>query len=107
MRAPEQDHATIAALSASLAMRPDAERVRSLLGEAFVEHVGCLWPSGRDQGSPAWIVANVDTILATIERLYAMAIEGEPPVRICREMALAPADGPSTVIGTALAALAA
>jgi hypothetical protein len=75
---PEQDHATIAALSASLPMRADADRVRRLLGEAFVDHIDELWPSGRDQGSPAWIVANVDSILATIERLYAMATEGHP-----------------------------
>jgi hypothetical protein len=76
MRTPEEDQAAIAELSASLPTRPDAERVRRLLAEAFVAHIDDLWPNGEAQGSPEWISANVDLVLATIERLYAMAIEG-------------------------------
>jgi hypothetical protein len=55
MRTPEQDHALIARLSASLPLRPDAERVRALLAEAFIAHTDDLWPDGRDQGPPEWI----------------------------------------------------
>jgi len=49
------------------------------LAAAFVEHVGDLWPAGRDEASPEWIAANVDEVLATIERLYAMAAADERP----------------------------
>lgn len=77
MRTPEQDHALIATLSATLPVRPDAERVRGLLAEAFVAHIDDLWPAGRDQGSPVWIAAHVDGLLATIERLYALATSGD------------------------------
>lgn len=79
MRTPEQDHEAIAQLSASLPLRPDAERVRHLLAEAFIVHVEDLWPAGRDQGSAEWIVANVDSLLATVERLYAVALDGDHP----------------------------
>lgn len=79
MRTPEQDHEAIARLSASLPVRPDADRVRALLAEAFIAHIDALWPAGRDQGSPEWIAANVDSMLATIERLYAVAIADEYP----------------------------
>jgi 2-methylcitrate dehydratase len=50
-----------------------------------------------------------DLDAATVERVKshivdslacAIAAFDEPPVRICRELALAPADGPSTIIGT-------
>jgi hypothetical protein len=51
--------------------------VRTQLAAAFVEHVGDLWPAGRDAASPEWIAANVDEVLATIERLYAMAADDE------------------------------
>jgi hypothetical protein len=66
-------------LSASLPVRPDAERVRRILGEAFVAHIHDLWPVGRDQGSPEWIADHVDEVLATIERLYAIALGGKHP----------------------------
>ena len=79
MRTPEQDHDAIARLSASLPVRPDADRVRALLAEAFIAHIDDLWPAGRDQGSPEWIAANVDGVLATIERLCALALDGEHP----------------------------
>lgn len=79
MRTPEQDHALIAALSASLPVRPDADRVRSHLAEAFIAHIDELWPAGRDQGSTEWIVANVDGVLASVERLYALALGGDHP----------------------------
>src|SRR5690242_19642162 len=78
-RTPEQDHAAIAALSASLPVRPDADRVRALLADAFVDHRDDLWPDGRDLGSPEWIRANVDGMLATLERLYAAALDGDHP----------------------------
>jgi hypothetical protein len=71
-------HERVARLSAELAVRPDAEHVRYRLGEAFVEHIDALWPTGRDQGSPEWIRANVDSILDTVERLYAMATDDHP-----------------------------
>jgi hypothetical protein len=80
MPTPEQhDHAALAELSASLPVRTDAERVRCVLGDAFVEHADSLWPSGKDMGSPAWVRANVDSLLATVERLYAMALGGDHP----------------------------
>ena len=78
MRTPEEQHAAIARLSASLPVRPDAEHLRELLAAAFIAHIEDLWPAGRDQGSPEWITVNVDSILATIERLYLMALEGYP-----------------------------
>jgi hypothetical protein len=79
MPTPDEDHQAIARLSAELSLRPDAERLRCLLGDAFVEHIDSLWPSGKDMGSPDWIRANVDSLLATVERLYAMALGGEHP----------------------------
>jgi hypothetical protein len=78
-RTPEHDHAAIARLSASLPVRPDADRVRTLLAEAFIAHVDELWPVGRDQGSPEWIRANVDAMCATLERLFAAALDGDQP----------------------------
>jgi hypothetical protein len=72
-------HAIIARFCVSLLTRPDREEVRTQLAAAFVEHVGDLWPAGRDAASPEWIAANVDEVLATIERLYAMAADDERP----------------------------
>jgi hypothetical protein len=72
-------HAIIARFCVSLLTRPDREEVRTQLAAAFVEHVGELWPAGRDAASPEWIAANVDEVLATIERLYAMAADDERP----------------------------
>ena len=72
-------HAIISGFCVSLVTRPDRDEVRTQLAAAFVEHVGDLWPAGRDAASPEWIAANVDEVLATIERLYAMAADDERP----------------------------
>ena len=72
-------HAIIVRFRASLVTRPDRDEVRAQLAAAFVEHVGDLWPTGRDAASPEWIAANVDEVLATIERLYARAADDERP----------------------------
>ena len=73
------DRERIAALSAALPLRRDADRVRAVLAEAFIEYVDSLWPAGRDQrATPDWFRANVDEVLATIERLYAMATDDQP-----------------------------
>ena len=72
-------HAIIARFCVSLLTRPDREEVRTQLAAAFVEHVGDLWPAGRDAASPEWIAANVDEVLATIEQLYAKADDDERP----------------------------
>src|SRR5215468_2522076 len=72
-------HAIIARFCVSLVTRPDRDEVRAQLAAAFVEHVGDLWPAGRDEASPEWIAANVDEVLATIERLYATAADDERP----------------------------
>ena len=72
-------HAIIERFCVSLVTRPDRDEVRAQLAAAFVEHVGDLWPAGHDAASPEWIAANVDEVLATIERLYAMAADDERP----------------------------
>ena len=72
------DHATIAAFSARLPVRADAERVRCSLAAAFAYHVDEIWPAGEPAATPAWIATHTDEILATIERLYAVAIEDHP-----------------------------
>ena len=72
-------HAIIARFCASLVTRPDRDEVRAQRAAAFVEHVGDLWLAGRDAVSPEWIAANVDEVLATIERLYAKADADERP----------------------------
>ena len=72
-------HAIIAQFRVSLVTRPDRVEVRAQLASTFVEHVGDLWPAGRDAASPEWIAANVDEVLATIERLYAMADDDKRP----------------------------
>ena len=71
--------AIIAQFCVSLVTRPDRDEVRAQLAAAFVEHVGDLWPAGRDEASPEWISANVDEVLATIERLYAVAADDKRP----------------------------
>jgi hypothetical protein len=80
MPTPEEDHALVAALSIALATRPDAERARALLGDALVAHIDDLWPDGAADDAAPWLRANVDGVLASIERLYAAAIEGDAPV---------------------------
>ena len=72
-----REHEVIAAFSARLPLRPDAERVRHVLGEAFVEYIDELWPARRDEASPDWIRANTDEVLAVIERLYNAAAEAD------------------------------
>ena len=71
--------AIIARFRTSLMTRPDRDEVRVQLAAAFVEHVGDLWPAGRDAASPEWIAPNVDEVLVTIERLYAMAADDQRP----------------------------
>ena len=74
---PEQDHAFIATFSAGLARRPDAEQVRCSLAAAFAYHASDIWPQGNPNATPNWIATHTDEILATIGRLYALAIEGD------------------------------
>jgi hypothetical protein len=75
----ENDHATIAAFSARLPIRADAERVRAVLASAFADHAGELWPQGEPCATPAWIDAHTDEILAVVERLYALAVDSDNP----------------------------
>jgi hypothetical protein len=72
---PEDAHAYISAFCDWLAVRPDGERVRQRLAEAFVEHRDELWPQGEASATPTWIADNIDGILGTIERLYSVAVE--------------------------------
>jgi hypothetical protein len=37
-----------------------------------------MWPAGDPCATPQWIAANIDGILATIERLYAAATDDQP-----------------------------
>ena len=67
------------AFSMGLALRPDAELVRAILAAAFVDHAGELWPEGNAAATPEWIRENVDSILATLERLYEVVVAGEHP----------------------------
>ena len=72
-------HALIERFRLSLLTRPDRDEMRAQVAAALVEHVGDLWLGGRDIASPEWIAANVDDVLATIERLYAKAADDERP----------------------------
>jgi hypothetical protein len=72
-------HALIARFCVSLVTRPDRDEVSAALAAGFVEHVGDLWPAGQDAASPEWIAANVDEVLAAIERLYATAADDQRP----------------------------
>jgi hypothetical protein len=71
---PAAQHELIAAFSARLPLRPDVMQARAVLADAFVEHADNLWPAGEPAATAAWIAANVDSILATVERLYAVAV---------------------------------
>jgi len=51
----------------------------SRLAEAFIEHVDDLRPAGEPAATPDWIAANVDEMLATVERLYAVSVESDAP----------------------------
>ena len=75
----ETDHATIAAFSARLPVRADAERVRAILASAFIAHAGELWPAGEPCATPEWIAAHTDEIMAVVERLYAVAADSDNP----------------------------
>jgi hypothetical protein len=72
------DHERIARLSATLCLRPDAEHVRCSLAAAFAYHAADLWPVGEPGATPSWIATHTDEILATLERLYAMATDDQP-----------------------------
>ena len=54
----------------ALATRPDSDRLRAQLADAFVDHHADLWPHGDPNATPTWIAAHVDELLATIERLF-------------------------------------
>jgi hypothetical protein len=60
-------------------VRPDGDRIRQRLADAFVLHREDTWPQGEPAATPEWIDGHVDIILATIERLYAVAVKGEHP----------------------------
>jgi hypothetical protein len=75
---PTTDHERIAKLSAALPLRPDAEHVRCSLAAAFAYHAADLWPAGEPAATPSWIATHTDEILATLERLYAMATDDQP-----------------------------
>jgi hypothetical protein len=47
--------------------------------EAFAAHVEDLWPAGDAEATLEWIAANVDGMIAALERLYALAAEHEHP----------------------------
>jgi hypothetical protein len=55
-------------LAATLAQRPDADRVRLRLGTAFIEHAADLWPEGEPAATPEWIRAHAFDILAVLEK---------------------------------------
>src|SRR5262249_18003663 len=57
----------------ALATRPDADKLRAKLADAFVDHAAGLWPQGDPNATPVWIEANVAEILAALERLYGRA----------------------------------
>jgi hypothetical protein len=76
---PESQHAIVIAYSVGLPFRPDAERVRAILAAAIVDHAGELWPAGDDAPTPEWIRENIDSILASLEQLYAAVVAGEHP----------------------------
>ena len=56
-------------LSATLALRPDAERIKLRLGTAFIEHRDDLWPESEPAATPEWIRDHVDDILAAMEKM--------------------------------------
>jgi hypothetical protein len=75
---PQAQHALVAAFSAGLVLRPDAEHVRCSLSAAFAYHAAELWPLGDPRATPSWIAMHTDEILATVERLYSVAMQGFP-----------------------------
>ena len=75
---PQEQHAVVALFIAELAIRPDRERV--LLAREFCEHAATVWPDGVPAGvTPGWMVANLDGMLATAERLFAHACNPAQP----------------------------
>jgi hypothetical protein len=79
MTATPESHAIVMAFIVGLPLRPDAERVRAILAAAFVDHAGELWPPGDAAASPEWIRENIDSILASLEQLYAAVAADEHP----------------------------
>ena len=53
--------------------------MRANLTAAFVDHAGELRPAGDDAATPESIRENLDSILATLEGLYAAVVAGEHP----------------------------
>jgi hypothetical protein len=64
--------------AAKLAARPDAERIRLRLGSEFITHADALWPRGEPEATPEWIRANVDRILAALEKMFDIGRHGRP-----------------------------
>jgi hypothetical protein len=79
MTATAESHAIVMAFSVGLPLRPDAERVRAILAAAFVDHAAELWPQGDDAPTPEWLRENIDSILASLEQLYAAVVANEHP----------------------------
>jgi hypothetical protein len=76
---PEGQHAIVVAFSVGLPLRSDAERLRAILAAAFVDHANELWPADEAAPTPEWIREHVDSILATLEQLYAAVVAGGHP----------------------------
>jgi hypothetical protein len=51
--------------------------VRAVLASAFADHAGELWLQGEPCATPEWLAANVDSVLAVVERLYAVAADSD------------------------------
>jgi hypothetical protein len=68
--------------------RCPCDRVRHMLGAAFVEHAGDLWPQGEPGATPEWIRAHVDDILAALMQMFAIGRHGRPAslLRVPRRM---------------------
>jgi hypothetical protein len=68
------DFKAIADFPTKLAERPDADRVRALLAQAFDEHRADIWPFTSGVGiTREWIEANVDEVLAVVVWLHDTA----------------------------------
>jgi hypothetical protein len=64
-------------LSATLQLRPDAERVRLRLGTEFVIYADALFPEGRPPtATDEWICANTDSVLALLEQMIGRDGQG-------------------------------
>jgi hypothetical protein len=56
-------------LSAELAQRPGAERIRLRLGTEFIAHADDIWPQGEPAATPEWIRDHTDDLLAALEQM--------------------------------------